>query len=761
MKGMCMRKVAQLSLTVIMAWGLSGISHAQEAMYDYPDLSPYAATVAETPIALRAELPKKIPVKDFELKVFLDHKVPDVLWYDEKLRYSLLSQKGPAPLIFVIAGTGAGYNSEKMKVLQHAFFQAGFHVLSLSSPTHPNFIVSASSTGMPGHLLEDSQDLYRVMRLAWLEHQSDVQVTEFHLTGYSLGAAQAAFVSKLDEEQGDFHFKKVLMINPPVSLYTSTSILDDMLANNIPGVADTFPEFFDKVFHAFSEVYRKGDFVNFSGDFLYTAYQDRQPADAVMAALIGTSFRLSSANMIFTSDVFTNSGYIKPKNLVLSTTDSLTDYYKVSARVTFLDYFREMFYPFFKIRYPELTEQSLIENLSLASLEEYLKHSTKIGLLHNADDFILGEGELDYLLSVFGPRAKIYPRGGHCGNLAHHATLAYIVEYFNHLQSPQILQNNPKPAPVLATPVSFRVKEPPLTQSAPVSNGTQSPDYENYPDLRDQLNRQFLVLERRIQESQDSLEETAAMAAASEPSQTDPTLLVPSGEIPVAETGIIEPARRPIEEVVHPGERFVIDVYDPIEGFNRSIYKFNAKFDEYVFLPVVEGYEAVMPDFFEDRLSNFFSNIADLRNLLNSILQLKGEVTLNTLSRILINSTFGLGGFFDHATPLGIHQQTEDFGQTLGHYGLNPGPYLVLPIFGPSSIRDTTGLLVDSAARYFYLYTPVNFDDHLDRSSAATLVWAVDVRHDLRFRYYQTGSPFEYDLVRFLHTKVRQLEIEK
>lgn len=99
--------------------------------------------------------------------------------------------------------------------------------------------------------------------------------------------------------------------------------------------------------HAFSEVYRKGDFVNFSGDFLYTAYQDRQPDDAVMAALIGTSFRLSSANMIFTSDVFTNFGYIKPKNLVLSTTDFLTDYYKVSARVTFLDYFREMFYPFF------------------------------------------------------------------------------------------------------------------------------------------------------------------------------------------------------------------------------------------------------------------------------------------------------------------------------------------------------------------------------------------------------------------------------
>ncbi len=230
------------------------------------------------------------------------------------MRYSLVSQEKPAPLIFVIAGTGAGYNSEKMQVLQRAFFQAGFHVLSLSSPTHPDFIVSASRTGIPGHLLEDSQDLYRVMRLAWLDIQHEIEVTEFYLTGYSLGAAQAAFVSQLDGEQDDFHFTKVLLINPPVSLYSSTSILDDMLANNIPGGTDKFPDFFDKVFHAFSEEYRHGEFVSFSGDFLYSAYKHRQPSDELLAALIGTSFRLSSANMIFTSDVLTNSGYIKPKN---------------------------------------------------------------------------------------------------------------------------------------------------------------------------------------------------------------------------------------------------------------------------------------------------------------------------------------------------------------------------------------------------------------------------------------------------------------
>ena len=105
--------------------------------------------------------------------------------------------------------------------------------------------------------------------------------------------------------------------------------------------------------------------------------------------------------------------------------------------------------------------------------------------------------------------------------------------------------------------------------------------------------------------------------------------------------------------------------------------------------------------------------------------------------------------------------QMEDFGQTLGHYGLGPGPYLVLPIFGPSGIRDTTGFVVDSAARFFYLFTPMGLDTNLAGSSAYTLTNSTDTRHQVSFRYYETGSPFEYDLVRLLYTKYRQLEITK
>lgn len=760
-KGMSICKRTLFSFILSSCVWYSALSQAQELSYDYPDLNPFAATVIGTPVALQADLPKDIPVEVRELRVFPDRKLPDILWYGENLRYSLVAQKESAPLIFVIAGTGAGYNSEKMQVLQRAFFQAGFHVLSLSSPTHPDFILSASSTGIPGHLLEDSQDLYRVMRLAWMDIQQDIEVTEFYLTGYSLGAAQAAFVSHLDQEQGDFHFQKVLMINPPVSLYNSTSLLDDMLAKNIPGGPDNFPDFFDQVFRAFSEIYRQGEFVNFGGDFLYAAYKERHPPVEILAALIGTSFRISSANMIFTSDVLTNSGYIKPKNLLLSPTDSVTDYFKVAGRVSFLDYFREMFYPFFQARYPGLTEQRLIEALSLASLEKYLRQTMKIGLLHNADDVILEAGELDYLIKMFGPRAKIYPRGGHCGNLAHRATLGYIVNFFKNPLTEYPIQNNEDSFLVRPpTPVSPRKIQQPVQENPSIRHMTHTASSQAYFDLRAQLDRQIQALERKLDASRAYLQNTRAQAVAAEDRRKS-ILLVSAGRVEDSESRMIEPAKRPIEEIVRPGVRFLVDVYDPLEGFNRGMYKFNAKFDEYVFLPVVEGYETVMPDFLEDRLSNFFSNIEDIRNLLNSILQLKGETTLKTLGRFFINCTFGLGGLFDHATPLGLPQQTEDFGQTLGHYGLNPGPYLVLPIFGPSSIRDTAGLLTDSVARYFYLYTPVNFDDHIERSSAYTVVNAVDTRHQFKFRYYQTGSPFEYDLIRFLYTKKRELDIEK
>jgi hypothetical protein len=398
--------------------------------YDFPFTNPYVATVIGTPSSYSIPLPENIRVRQLELTVFEDRKIPDVFWYLDKLRYSLAYQKKRAPLIFVIAGTGASYRTANMQLLQKIFYQAGFHVLSLSSPTHPDFITNASTSGVPGNIVDDSRDLYHVMELAWQQVKHRIEVSGFYLTGYSLGGAQAAFITQLDDERKLFNFEKVVMINPPVSLYNSAEILDNMLVDNIPGGMDGFDAFFRKMMGEFSELYQEMGFIDLSDDFLYTVYKNRPPKEENLAALIGIVFRLSSTNMVFTSDVMTNAGLVVPKNRVLSTSDSLTDYFKVTMRTSFIDYFNELFYPFFRSQQTNMTQQDLIEQASLKSIEDYLKANEKISLMTNEDDFILAPGELDFFRRVFQHRAKIYPTGGHCGNMGYRDNINHMLSLF-------------------------------------------------------------------------------------------------------------------------------------------------------------------------------------------------------------------------------------------------------------------------------------------------------------------------------------------
>lgn len=407
------------------------LSSVPAKAYDYPFTDPYVATVVNTPAEYAAQLPAEIPVKIDSIRMFPDRKVPGILWNLDELRYSTIRQKGPAPLIFLVAGTGASYASAKMQVMQKTFYQAGYHVVSLSSPTHPNFIVAASTSGVPGHLQEDSADLYKVMQAIWQKVGKRMEVTDFYLSGYSLGAAQSAFIARLDEQGKVFNFRKVLLINPPVSLYNSVVILDEMLERNIPGGPDNFNAFYKRLVGAFSDVYAQGDAVEFNDQFLYRAYQQRKSeSDEPLKALIGLDFRLSSRNMVFTSDVLTKAGYVVPKNLVLKRHDRVTDYAKALSRLTFVDYFEGILLPHFQAQNPNLTADTLIKELSLRSLDGYLRTSPKFGLIHNEDDLILAPGELDYLRSLFGKRARIYPHGGHCGNMAYPDNVTAMIGFF-------------------------------------------------------------------------------------------------------------------------------------------------------------------------------------------------------------------------------------------------------------------------------------------------------------------------------------------
>lgn len=412
---------------LVTLWSLAG--WASTETYDYPIENKYMATVVGTPKEYRAELPKKIPIKKRRITIFEDREVPDALWYQAELRYSYALQKDSAPLVFLIAGTGASYDGSKNTNMARAFYQAGFHVVSLSSPTHPNFVVAASKSGVPGHAVKDAEDLYRAMELIWKELEKKIEVTDFYVTGYSLGGFNTAFVTWLDEKRQTFKFRKALLINPPVRLYSSISLLDRML-ENIPGGMDNFPQFYNKLVEQLSRVYQRSAKVQMDEEFFYQAFDAVDPDSEELAALIGVSFRISSANLAFTSDIMTDFGYVKPKNLIFTRNSDPGDYAKTSLRLGFTDFFHVYFYPYHKAQDPTLSRGSLIEQMSLTAIEDYLHSSDKIYVMHNADDLILEPGEIDFFPRVFAERAKIYPKGGHCGNMDYRDNVTHMVNVF-------------------------------------------------------------------------------------------------------------------------------------------------------------------------------------------------------------------------------------------------------------------------------------------------------------------------------------------
>lgn len=406
-------------------------AQAADEGYDYPFSDPLVSTILGTPPAQKTPLLENIPVKLIDLNVFPAREIPDLFWYNDRLRCSLAYQEGKAPLIFVIAGTGAGFNSDKMLFLQSVFYRAGFHVVSISSPTHANFVVSASASSTPGIIREDARDLYRAMQQAWERVRDDTEVDGFYLAGYSLGASQAAFVSQIDESRKSFNFKKVLMINPAVNLYSSASRLDRMLEDNVPGGVEKTGELLRRMMDRMAEIYSAGDFVKFDHEFLFNLYRGlpEPPEEENLAVVIGLSFRVSASNMIFSADVMNDAGFIVPRGTKLDNNDSLNDYLRTAMRISFVRYLDEFLLPSARRSNPQLTRETLIAEDGLEAIEVYLRQARKIGVLTNKDDIILAPGDLDFLHRVFGSRITTFPSGGHCGNLEHRAVTAAMIDF--------------------------------------------------------------------------------------------------------------------------------------------------------------------------------------------------------------------------------------------------------------------------------------------------------------------------------------------
>ncbi|WP_144113023.1 VacJ family lipoprotein [Paraburkholderia sp. BCC1886] len=193
---------------------------------------------------------------------------------------------------------------------------------------------------------------------------------------------------------------------------------------------------------------------------------------------------------------------------------------------------------------------------------------------------------------------------------------------------------------------------------------------------------------------------------------------------------------------------------DPFEPVNRVVFRFNDGLDQYVAVPVAKGYQKVTPQPLRTAVSNFFSNLGDLNNAANALLQLKITDATEDIVRFAFNSTFGLGGLIDWATPAGLPKHHQDFGLTLGHWGVPSGPYLVLPLFGPSTVRDSMGLIVDVK------FNPLNYMEPAVRNPLYVLQF-VSVRSDLlgATDLLQQAALDKYSFVRDAYTQQRQARL--
>ena len=403
------------------------------ATYGYPITNPFEATIATTPPEMRPLLPDEDDINQSDYTLNLrperEHILPANFWAVKKLTYRMARQDHPAPLMFLIAGTGAAYDSSLNEYLKKLFYQEGYHVVQLSSPTSYDFMSAASRLATPGISQYDAEDLYHVMQ-AVRAQQAKLPVTDYYLAGYSLGALDAAFVSHLDETRKSFNFKKVLMLNPPVNLFTSISNLDKLVQTEVKGINNT-TTFYELVLGKLTRYFQDKGRVDINAALVYDLQNSKERlTNEQMAMLIGTVFRFSSADIVFTSDLINRRGLITPPNYPITEGTSLTPFLKRSLQCDFDCYLTEQVIPMWRAKTDGGSLLQLIDQVSLYALQDYLKNNPKIAVMHNADDIILGPGDLGFLRKTFGNRLTVYPYGGHCGNLNYRVNADDMLEFF-------------------------------------------------------------------------------------------------------------------------------------------------------------------------------------------------------------------------------------------------------------------------------------------------------------------------------------------
>ena len=392
------------------------------------DSAALRATVFGTPPQDLAPLPATVPLSEINIAMPWARPVPDVFWFDRKLRVWFSAQPKPAPLAIVISGVGGDGNTTKLSYLRGALYGAGYHVLTLPSPTFPGFIVSTSSTGVAGDLLQDSHDLYAAMQQIIPHLPRNVQITDIDVLGYSLGGANAGVVKSIDATEGKLHIHRAVMINPPVSLFASVARIDKLFAITI-GPSDAGIEaLYRQLYAELANLYRASDRAELDEDFMLAAAAATLKSDAEFSAAIALSFRIDLVNMFFAGDLYAGTGVVTDPQHPPRVSDSLEETERVLRGKPFSEYFSRVFAPYYLKHRANSTSRSLIADNRLDIIGDALRTNGDYYVQTNSDDLILNRSELAWLKATLGSRIAVYDHGGHLGNLGDRSQISDMLD---------------------------------------------------------------------------------------------------------------------------------------------------------------------------------------------------------------------------------------------------------------------------------------------------------------------------------------------
>ena len=392
------------------------------------DSAALRATVFGTPPQDVAPLPEKVPLEELNIALPWTRSVPEVFWFDRRLRVWFSPQGKPAPLAIVISGIGSDGNTSKLSTLRAALYGAGYHVLTMPSPTFAGFIVSTSRTGVAGDLQQDGHDLYEAMQQIVMHLPRRIQITDVDILGYSLGGANAAVVKSIDAVEGKLKIHRAVMINPPVSLFTSVARLDKLFTISIGSGDAGVESLYRRLYTRLANLYRLSDRVPSDDTNLLGAAATVLKTDADFSAAIALTFRVALMDMFFAGDLYAGTdAVIDPKNPP-RVGDSLEKTARILRGKPFSEYFAKVFAPYYLAHRANSTVDSLKTDNSLNIIGTALHSNPDYYAQTNSDDVILDKPELAWLKSTLGDRIAVYDHGGHLGNLGERRQIADMLE---------------------------------------------------------------------------------------------------------------------------------------------------------------------------------------------------------------------------------------------------------------------------------------------------------------------------------------------